>query len=170
MNMVPNLPLQESADIRHNIAQFCQAPKPHRRILAYRREPEKRVGTLLCARFTTWTFLISTKPCYRSLARLIVGNLFAWRATDAAELKKTSDPIGPDNDASLAEIITAASVIICAWGNGGTYLARNERVLRMIRDFGRKPHCLRLTKQGHPSHPLYLPAALRPAEMRRRSP
>jgi hypothetical protein len=96
---------------------------------------------------------------------ILIGNLFAWRATDAIEIKKSSQPIGSANDAALAKIIMNAPTIVCAWGNGGTYMDRNDQVLRMIRNLGRRPHCLRMTKQGHPSHPLYLPRGLRPMEM-----
>ncbi len=96
---------------------------------------------------------------------IMIGNLFAWRATDAAELSKTSAPIGPDNDATLTEIIASTPVIVCAWGNGGAFLARDKRILKMIQDAGKVPHCLRMTKLGQPSHPLYLSASLRPIPM-----
>jgi hypothetical protein len=96
---------------------------------------------------------------------ILVGNLFAWRATDATELKITAAPVGPDNDAALAHIITTSPIIVCAWGNGGTFLGRDRKVLNMVRAYRKKPHCLQMTKQGNPSHPLYLRAALRPIEM-----
>jgi hypothetical protein len=96
---------------------------------------------------------------------ILIGNLFALRATDADEIKRAPQPVGPDNDHALADIIMRASVIICAWGNRGSHLNRNEHVLSMLRKRRKKPHCLRMTKEGHPSHPLYLPATLRPIEM-----
>jgi hypothetical protein len=94
-----------------------------------------------------------------------IGNLFAWRSTDAAELKKAAAPIGPDNDTALAEIIAGAPVIVCAWGNGGALLARDVQIVKMISDARKVPHCLRMTKLGQPCHPLYLPASLRPVPM-----
>jgi hypothetical protein len=36
---------------------------------------------------------------------IVVGNLFAWRATKSAELETATAPVGADNDAALAEII-----------------------------------------------------------------
>lgn len=96
---------------------------------------------------------------------ILVGNLFAWRATSPAELKKTFAPVGPDNDTALAEIIAESIIVVCAWGSGGAYHNRDKHVLKMIRDTGKVPHCLRMTAKGYPAHPLYLPASLRPAPM-----
>src|SRR5216683_7029916 len=48
MNIMPILALRVPTDIRHNIAQSCQAASAARRhqgILAYRRRAAKRVGT-----------------------------------------------------------------------------------------------------------------------------
>jgi hypothetical protein len=93
---------------------------------------------------------------------IVVGNLFAWRATKPIELTKASDPIGPENDFHLADIVSAAPVVVCAWGARGNLYGRNEQVGRIIRAAGKVPHCLRVTKDGHPAHPLYLPAILKP--------
>jgi len=40
--------------------------------------------------------------------RFVVGNAFAFRATDVRELALAADPIGPANDRYLAEIIAEA--------------------------------------------------------------
>src|SRR5574338_704488 len=48
--------------------------------------------------------------------RLTVGNLFAYRATDVRELRKSDDPIGPENDRFLSEIVEKSQAIIYAWG------------------------------------------------------
>lgn len=94
-----------------------------------------------------------------------VGNLFAWRATDPAELKKAADPVGIDNDATLESIFRNSAVVVCGWGARGSLQGRDRHVLRLIRVAEKVPHCLRLTKAGHPAHPLYLPAKLRPIPM-----
>jgi Protein of unknown function (DUF1643) len=52
------------------------------------------------------------------------------------------------------------AMTVCGWGNGGAHIGRGVDVRRMLHN----PHCLRLTKDGHPSHPLYLPASLQPVE------
>ena len=48
--------------------------------------------------------------------RLIVGNLFAYRATDVRELGRVSDPVGPDNDYWLNRIAGTVDRVIYAWG------------------------------------------------------
>ena len=101
---------------------------------------------------------------------IVVGNLFAWRATKLAELKTATAPVGPDNDAALAEIIAGASIVVCAWGASGTLLNRDRSVLRMIGELEKVPHCLAITGTGHPAHPLYLPAHFRPTPFLSRSP
>src|ERR1700743_158377 len=72
---------------------------------------------------------------------IVVGNLFAWRATKPIELKYDSDPIGPDNDQALAKLISGAATVVCAWGGGGVLAGRNRAVLQMIGAAGKVPHC-----------------------------
>jgi len=85
-------------------------------------------------------------------------NLFAFRATDPKEMLSTEDPVGPDNDRVLSSLPSAASMIVAAWGTHGAHLSRDKTVLSLLP----KLHALRLTKDGHPSHPLYLPSNLTP--------
>lgn len=95
---------------------------------------------------------------------LIVGNLFAWRATDPAELLSVNDPIGPENDLAISEIANGASIVVCAWG-AKPFGGRDAAVLSLISKANQRAHCLKLTRKGHPAHPLYLPASLRPVPM-----
>lgn len=90
--------------------------------------------------------------------RLVMVNLFAFRATDPKEMMRADDPVGPDNDAALLRECAQARVTVAAWGAGGTHLGRDRVVRRMLAPM----HYLRLTKQGHPGHPLYLPGSLTP--------
>ncbi len=52
--------------------------------------------------------------------RLVIVNAWAGRATDPAELWKLDDPIGPDNDAHIAdvadEVAASGGFIIAGWG------------------------------------------------------
>lgn len=89
---------------------------------------------------------------------LYMTNLFAYRATQPEDMKRADDPVGPDNDYWLRKIAGQASVVVAAWGTHGTYGGRHSAVRAMLPNL----HCLRLTKDGHPSHPLYLPKKLRP--------
>lgn len=97
------------------------------------------------------------------LAGIVVVNLYAWRATRPADLWAVSDPVGPDNDETLAVTAAAArnaeSPIVAAWGAH----ARPDRIAAVTA----LPHmdrltALALTNSGQPRHPLYLPRTLTP--------
>ncbi|WP_196787592.1 DUF1643 domain-containing protein [Burkholderia stagnalis] len=90
---------------------------------------------------------------------LVISNLFAFRATDPAELKMEKDPIGPENDKWIEHALNSTAMTIAAWGCHGVYRGRN---LDILQRFGDRLCHLRLTKDNHPSHPLYLPETLRP--------
>ena len=101
---------------------------------------------------------------------LTVVNLFALRATRPDDLRRHGgEAVGERNDEVLrwARQHPATSVIVAAWGNHGTHLNRDAAVMPIIRP----AMALRITKPGHPAHPLYLPLSARPVpyEHRRRS-
>lgn len=92
--------------------------------------------------------------------RFIVGNKFAYRATDVSELKTAADPVGPANDAYLSEIVAEADIVIAAWGPLAK-LPRNRRsrwnfVDHLALNHGKPLHCLGVAQDGHPRHPLML--------------
>lgn len=96
-------------------------------------------------------------------SRLVVTNLFAYRSTSPAVLRGLEDPSGPENDRVLAEQAAAADLVVCAWGTTGALRGRGAAVRSMLERAGARPHALRLTKDGHPEHPLYLPGGVLPA-------
>lgn len=85
---------------------------------------------------------------------LNVVNLFAFRATDPKDLKKASDPMGPENMAYISMVTQQSDDVICAWGTHGIYGRQNEKVLEIMKDIDL--HALEITKDGHPKHPLYI--------------
>lgn len=93
--------------------------------------------------------------------RLVVGNLYAYRATDVGELGRVDDPIGPDNDDHLARIMSEASRIVVAWGP----MAKQPRAWRAARlrrflDIAGAAQLFQIgppTQDGMPHHPLMLP-------------
>lgn len=85
-------------------------------------------------------------------------NLFAYRATVPADMMRQADPVGEENDWYLRTIAETAGVVIAAWGVHGRYLERDKAVRGMLP----RLHYLRLTKEGYPAHPLYLPKGLQP--------
>ena len=88
----------------------------------------------------------------------IMANIFAFRSTDPKKLKKIKNPIGNKNDFWIKKLNKEAGMTIAAWGTHGDYLNRGKEVSRMLKNL----YCLRKTKNGFPSHPLYLPANLKP--------
>ncbi len=90
-------------------------------------------------------------------------NLFAYRATDPKIMLKHENPEGPDNDKWLREIASGAVKIIAAWGVNGFHRAASSHIFTVLDlpDRGRI-ECLRRTKSGAPSHPLYLPYEIEP--------
>jgi len=89
---------------------------------------------------------------------LMMTNLFAWRATDPHDMLAAEDPVGPDNDQTLRACWLNAAITVAAWGTHGTHQGRGAHVRAMLPAL----HCLRLTKDRHPGHPLYLPKNLPP--------
>ena len=93
-------------------------------------------------------------------SRIIKGNLFAFRATDVRELRTARDPIGPDNDAHLDQIMRDADVVVAAWGPGAKLPPelrnRYRRVLTIADRAGKPLWCWGRSKDGSPRHPLML--------------
>lgn len=97
---------------------------------------------------------------------LIMGNLFAYRATDPRDMKRQLYPHGSENNSWLQEIVDNSELIVAAWGVHGTHKNRDEiikAILMGISEAGLIKFChLGLTKGGHPKHPLYLKKDLKP--------
>ncbi|RPH72753.1 MAG: DUF1643 domain-containing protein [Myxococcaceae bacterium] len=99
-----------------------------------------------------------------------VVNLFAWRATEPAEMMRAKDPIGPLNDGFIRDeskdVRAKGGIVVAAWGqlkrfpqacpDREKFNARNTHVFSMLDRQGIPVHCLGLTKDGHPRHPLML--------------
>jgi hypothetical protein len=83
---------------------------------------------------------------------LCMTNAFAFRATNPDVMKADPSPVGSDNDHWLVEMAKDAVIVIAAWGVHGAHHGRDVQVARLIK----KLHCLGVTKDGHPKHPLYL--------------
>ena len=97
---------------------------------------------------------------------LQVVNLFGLRSTDPRALLRHRDPVGERNDEYVLDAVEGTmevdGIIVCAWGARGGWLGRDAAMLRLIRSAGGVPYCLGLTRDGHPRHPLYMPASATP--------
>lgn len=91
-------------------------------------------------------------------------NIFAWRATDPNDMKAADEPVGAENDIAIVKVAKNAGLVICAWGNHGSYRNRSASVRRLLKQEGVVPHCLVITGSGEPGHPLYLRSDCKPVK------
>lgn len=92
--------------------------------------------------------------------RVVVGNLFAFRATDIKALRTAADPVGPCGGPHMRQIMREADKVIVAWGAGAKLpnplRFRWMEVARAAEAHGITLHCLGTASDGHPLHPLML--------------
>jgi hypothetical protein len=93
--------------------------------------------------------------------KIIKGNKFAFRATDVKALRTAPDPIGPENDAHLAQIMRDADIVIAAWGPLAKLpvrlRSRWRAVVKIARSAGKPMYCFGRANDDHPRHTLMLP-------------
>lgn len=89
-----------------------------------------------------------------------VVNTNSYRATEPKDARTPSEEYLAINDQWLAHTHAKSGMTICAWGDKANpdLVARTVRALYALGPL----HALRVTKQGNPQHPLYLPAITRP--------
>ena len=88
--------------------------------------------------------------------RLVLGNLFALRATDPKRLAIYQPcPIGPRNNYWLRHLANSCT-IVAAWGSNKFAEKRSVEVIKMFPNL----MCLDTNKSGAPKHPLYAKADL----------
>lgn len=98
--------------------------------------------------------------------RLVIVNLFAFRATAPTCLDGSMEQVGSRNDEHIIEAVREADMVVCAWGaHGKRFPSRVLEVRELVDEsaargdqFGRQPAvgCLGLTADGQPRHPLML--------------
>jgi hypothetical protein len=91
---------------------------------------------------------------------ILMGNLFAIRATDPKDMLRALDPVGDRNDYWLRRLTDLSGRVVAAWGAHGGHRGRAQAVVDsgVLGSFT----VLGLTKDGHPRHPLYMRADCRP--------
>ncbi|QDH15281.1 DUF1643 domain-containing protein [Oecophyllibacter saccharovorans] len=95
---------------------------------------------------------------------MFVGNSFAYRCTNQDRLLEVPDPVGPEDDHYLLEMARQAQCVVLATGTPHAPRLRQRavQVAHMLARAGIPLTVLRLSKEGRPVHPLYLPAHLTP--------
>lgn len=93
-------------------------------------------------------------------SRFIVGNVFAYRATDVKVLATVDDPYGDDIGDHITDIITEADILVPCWGNTSKVPPKLQGAFDVLMDAlvssGKPVRCFGLTKSGDPMHPLML--------------
>jgi hypothetical protein len=97
---------------------------------------------------------------------LEVVNIFAYRSTDPANMKRQDAPIGVNNDNVIVDVARSVDdcggQVICAWGQHGLHQGRGNRVRNILIEAGISAYFLRMGANNQPWHPLYLPGNLTP--------
>lgn len=85
-----------------------------------------------------------------------VYNLYAWCATDPAELRRVVEPVGRDNDLYLRNAAETLTDVVLAWGAHG-HPSRAGAVVRLFQNASLPARLwhLGLLKGGQPRHPLH---------------
>ena len=99
--------------------------------------------------------------------KLNVLNIFALRSTDPGGLYTIEDPVGQDNDHHIVETVRNSDLVIAAWGVHAALNDRGKQVEDLIVPYT-DIHCLSVTKDGYPGHPLYLRNDSKPVLYRER--
>lgn len=90
---------------------------------------------------------------------ILVGNLFAYRSTNPNGLLKVDDPIGDDNIWHIKNLVSQSDIVVCAWGNSNIVERLDKKInydYRPLSVIKSKLHCLELSNNGTPKHPLQL--------------
>jgi len=94
--------------------------------------------------------------------RMVMLNIFSFRATDPKVMKAEPDPVGPDNDNAIIDVAKQSDLIVLCWGSHGGHLDRGRQVAMLLAAKDMEMYCFGITAAGHPKHPLYLKKSLRP--------
>ena len=91
---------------------------------------------------------------------MTVGNAFGFRATKVRDLATARDPVGPENDRHLSEIIADADVLVPCWGARGKLPPELRHHLDSLRDklflSGKPVKVFGFSQSSDPLHPLML--------------
>ena len=92
--------------------------------------------------------------------RFAVVNVFGYIATNPDDMRRAEDAVGPANAYHVGRALEAAHTVVCCWGNIGAGVLADAMESR-IRNAGKVPHALSVTREGVPRHPRGLSRKLR---------
>ncbi len=89
---------------------------------------------------------------------LYIVNLFAFRAPHPIDMQGAPDPVGPKNNRYLREALDYAreldTPMLAAWGDGGTFNARETWMCSNAAHHSVDLVCFGITRGDHPKHPM----------------
>lgn len=137
----------------------------YRYILWRRWEPKGTICSFICLNPSIADATIDDPTLRRCMGfaklwgfgAVYIGNLFSLRSTSPTMLKTADDPVGPENDNYLRQMMTNATIVVAAWGANQMAIDRAYTVLKL----SPKLWCLGITKSGQPRHPLYVRADMK---------
>ncbi len=89
-------------------------------------------------------------PQFKGVNRIIIVNQFAYIKTN--DFIGSTEHIGEENDLYIRKSITEADIILIAWGVSNAYKNRQDQIISVIKDVGKKE--VYATKK-HPSRGRY---------------
>lgn len=93
--------------------------------------------------------------------KFIVGNIFSYITPNVSELTINPNPVTPDNEQHLEQIIKEADILVPCWGSrekisSSLHLYLDEFLLK-LKQSNKPVLCFGLTASGDPKHVLTLP-------------
>lgn len=82
---------------------------------------------------------------------LVITNLYGYITPNPKDLTNLVDPVGPENDMWIQDMINTCDKVLCIWGNN----ASKERVDKILPTIKKKAYTIGLTKLGQPRHVLH---------------
>ena len=82
---------------------------------------------------------------------LVITNLYGYITPNPKDLKTIEDPVGPENDMWIQDMVKTCDKVLCIWGNNPD----KERVNKILPTIKKKAYTIGLTKSGQPRHVLH---------------
>ncbi len=143
-----------SGDRRYRLRLDCRVGPSGPVILFVGVNPSKADGVTHDPTTRVWKSIAADAGA----SRYIAVNPFALIATDVSDLGRTDDPVGPGNDAYIANAIAEADILVPCWGSRAKvphWLRPAFVDLASVMFASGKPvKTIGLTKEGDPRHPL----------------
>lgn len=149
--------ISDCGQYRYRLERECSMPFEGSMVFAYFGiNPSTADATLDDATVRKWKGFTVRNGGHR----FIVGNVFAFRATDVGALYHAADAVGPENLRHLKQIIADADVLVPCWGSSDKVFksmrGRLKTLLYILQSSGKPVMHFGLTASGDPKHPLML--------------